>query len=234
MIDNKSAFIPVQDFIDKSLRDKENNKPKKEITSWHASQIGSCMRGIYLNRLGKAPDSPLDDRTLRIFDMGNKIEDWIVNLIKLQGIDVETQVRVEDKKLNLTGYADAVIKYKNEREVLEIKSKHSKAFWWMDKKGQGAQRHHMYQLWLYLYILKIDRGVIVYVSKDDSAILQYVVFRNDATLKKEVMNILDTLNNCWEKKILPPLPERGSWEEKYCGHHKQCIALEKGRLLKLK
>jgi len=219
-------FIPIQDFINNALRKKQDSRPAKEITSWHASQIGSCMRGIYLGRLGKQPDVPLDDRTLRVFDMGNKIEDWIVDLIKAENIDIETQVRIEDEELNISGYADAVIKHKKEQEVLEIKSKHSRAFWYMDKKGEGAQRHHMYQVWLYLYVLKIEQGSIIYISKDDSSILQYSVRRDDEQLKTEVMDILDMLNRCWKEKILPPLPDSKSWQAKYCSFHKQCLALE--------
>ena len=177
-----------------------------------------------LQRLGATPDAPLDDRTLRVFDMGNKIEDWIVDLIKAEGIEIETQVRVEDEKLNVTGYADAVVKYGKEKEVLEIKSKHSRAFWYMNKKGEGANRQHMYQVWLYLHLLKIDQGSIIYVSKDDSAILQYAVSRKDKQLEKEVMDILNTLNRCWKDKVYPPLPGSKSWQAKYCNFHKQCLA----------
>ena len=228
MIDKNNTLISIQEFINASLKEVQDNRPVKKITSWYASQIGSCMRGMYLQRLGKEPDEPLDDRTLRVFDMGNKIESWVVDLIKAQEVEIETQVRVEDAELNITGYADAVIEVKGKKEVLEIKSKHSRAFWWMDKKKEGTMRQHQYQLWIYLYLLKIDRGSIIYVSKDDLSILQYLVFRNDKQLEKEVMEIINSLNRAWKKQdpSLLPLPEKGSWQAKYCRYHKQCLKYE--------
>lgn len=222
-------MIPIQNLVNKTLRDRQDSRDPKPIVSWHCSALGGCLRGVYLKRQGKLPDMPLDDRTLRVFDMGNKIEDWIVDLIDSQeDIKVETQVRIEDLDLNVSGYADLVVKYKGEKEVLEVKSKNSKAFWWMDKKKQGAQRHHMQQLWMYLYVLNIDKGRIIYVSKDDSAILEYPVFLNDASLKKEVMDQLELLNKAWKAQdiTLLPLPEKGSWEEKYCSFHHQCVYQE--------
>ena len=218
-------MIPIQNLINKTLKDKNAERGSKEITSWHCSKIGSCLRGIYLQRQGKLPDKPLDDRTLRVFSMGNKIEDWIVDLIKAQNTKVETQVRIEDKKLGISGYADLVLEHEGIKEVVEVKSKHSRSFWWMNKKGEGAQRHHQYQLWLYLYVLGIEHGEIIYVSKDDLSILQYPVLLSDKSLKKEVMEQLNLLNKAWKAKdiTLLPLPEEKSWQEKFCNYHNQCV-----------
>ncbi len=217
--------IPIQELINKSLKRRE----KKEITSWHISKLGSCLRGIYFERLGVKPDTPLDDRTLRVFDMGNKVERWIIDLIEAHQINMETQVRVEDKKLGVSGYADAVIEYDGEKEVLEIKSKHSRSFWWMDKKGEGAQRQHQYQIWTYLYLLNIAKGSIIYISKDDLAILQYPILLNNKELKKEVMEELRLLNLAWEKKDTSVLPlyDEKDWRSKYCRYHTNCLKVKK-------
>ncbi len=213
--------IPIQELINKSLRSKK--RKKKEITSWHISKIGSCMRGTYLQRLGHKPDKEIDDRTLRIFDIGNKIEDWVVDLLKSQkGVIVETQTRVEDLKLNVSGYSDVIVQYNGEKVLYEIKSKNSRAFTWMDKKGEGANRHHEYQIWMYLKLLGLDKGNIIYISKDDMRVLEYPVMLANKSLEQEVMSWLDTMNKCWEKRELPPLPDKNAWQSKWCNYHKQC------------
>ncbi len=218
----------IQEFIDEEIKEKNTLREKREQTTWHASSLGSCLCGQYLSRLGVKSDKPYDKRTLRVFDMGNKIEDWLINLItKQKGYNFEKQGRIFDEKLNFSGYYDLKIKKDNEEEIIEIKSKHSRAFWYMEKKGEGAQFQHQMQLWSYLWFTGIERGRIVYISKDDQCILEYPIFKNNENLKEIILNQLDILNEAWEKKI-PPLPApKDSWQAKYCLFHKQCLNQEK-------
>lgn len=223
--------IQIQKLIDEAVK---KPRAKKAITSWHISKLGSCLRGVYLERRGYKPDKPIDDRTLRVFDVGNKTEDWMVELIKsVRGVEAETQIRVEDKKLGVSGYIDLKLKQNGETELYEIKSKHSRAFWYMKDKAGGPNRHHEYQLWTYLWLSGIKKGSLVYVSKDDLSILQYPVLRNDKQLKKEVFEQLEILNDCLKNNLLPPLPDKKSWQHKYCRFHQQCLAIEEVKTIKL-
>jgi len=217
--------IPIQNLMNKAIA--EERREKKEITSWHISKLGSCLRGLYLERMGVEPDQPFDDRTLRIFNVGNIFEDWLTELLKKK-LKLETQVRVEDKKLNVSGYADAVIEYEGKKKAYEIKTKNSRSFWYMQKEGK-PMRQHEYQLFMYLYLLDIDEGSIVYISKDDLAILEYPVFRNDKKLEKEVMDRIGLLNKAWKLKdpSVLPLPDKKDWQAKYCRWHNQCKAIKK-------
>lgn len=216
----------IQQLINNELRKKQDEREPRTQTTWHASALGSCMCGQYLSRLGVKPDEEIDDRTLRVFQMGNHIEEWVVDLIKKQeGYEIETQGRVFDEKLNLSGYYDLKIKnLETGKEIInEIKSKQSRSFWYMDKKGQGAQDSHKMQLWSYLYGTGIEEGRIIYVSKDDMSILEYPVFLKDKVLEEVVLNQLQILNEAWRLK-LPPLPApKDSWQAKYCSHHKKCL-----------
>ena len=226
--------LKIEELIDKALLEKNNKREKHKQVSWHASGLGGCLRGQFFSRLGVEPDYTIDERTLRVFDMGNKIEDWVVDLISTQDniVGVETQVRIEDKKLNVSGYADLVLEFRNEKIAYEIKSKHSRSFWYLNK--QGAQRGHEYQLWIYLYVLGIKKGKIVYISKDDLAIMEFEVNINDEQLKKEVFEILGLLNVAWKKQdpLLLPLPKKDSWQSKYCSYHKRCLKIEYDELTK--
>ena len=229
--------ISIEDIINKAIREK-NDKERKDQrqTSWHASGLGGCLRGQYFSRLGLEPDYSIDDRTLRVFDVGNKTEDWLVDLIKTQKeiVKSETQVRVEDKKLDISGRADLVLTFRDEKVVYEIKSKHSRAFWHMKK--DGPQLSHQYQLWTYLYLLNIDRGKLVYVSKDDLAIMEFEVRKDNEKLKNEVMTILNLLNEAWKKKdpLILPLPDKDSWQARYCRYHKRCIKAEYDKIMNKK
>jgi hypothetical protein len=229
--------LNIQQLIDDSLREKENSREKKEQISWHISSIGSCMRGQYLSRQGAKPDTEIDNRLLRVFDKGNKEEAWLIGLIKENKkvrdglITVEEQVRVEDKDLGISGRADLLLQQGDKKRLYEIKSKNSLSFRYMiGPYGKGPQREHEYQLWTYLYLLDIPEGRLVYSSKDNSLILEFIVYRNNQALKTEVMDYLTKLNWCWKEKVLPPLPDKTSWQAKYCKFHKQCLALEKKKI----
>ena len=207
-------------------------REKREITSWHASGFGSCPTGRYLERLGVEPDEPFDQRTLRVFSAGTKFEEWMIELA-LKGlpdaqISLTQQVRVEIGDWGVSGYADAVVDVSGERIVYEIKSKHSRAFHWMEKMGEGAMRQHQMQVWLYLHGLGIEEGRILYVSKDDLCMLEYPVYHSDGELSAEVANEVSLLNRAWEAKLPPrPIEDPKAWQNKYCRFHKQCLAQEK-------
>ena len=202
----------------------KKEREHKEQTSWYISQLGTCMRGQYLQRIGKKPDSELDARTLRVFDMGNKIEDWVVELVRQnEEYKMETQVHVVSEDLGISGYIDLVLEKDGEKVVYEIKSKQSRAFWYMDKEGK-ANHHHEIQLFCYLYLTGIPEGGIIYVSKDDMTIREYVVSLRSEELRSEMMKIIETLNKAWKTKNpkLLPLPDDKDWTAKYCSFHSQC------------
>jgi len=199
----------------------ESEREEKDITNWYASGLGSCLTGRYLERMGVEPDEDFDERTLRVFSVGRMFEDWLISKIGA-GHKVETQVRVESKEHHISGKVDLILN----DVVFEVKSKHSKAFWWMTKQGD-AQIQHKMQLWVYLWLLKKEKGRIVYISKDDLAIQEYWVMRDDKELEEMVMNELNILNEAWEQKLPPrPVDDPKHWHNKYCRFHKQCIAQE--------
>ena len=218
----EKTIISIQDLINKKLKKEKDEREHKNQDSWHASSIGNCLRGQYIQRLGIVKEEPLTERDLRVFSVGRQMEEWVISCLKdIPGIKTETQVRIEDKTIGVSGYADVVIRDLN--RVYEIKTKHSRAFWHMEK-SKKPMRQHEYQLWLYLKILNIPEGIIVYLSKDDMAIGEYVVKLDDAELEKEVMERINLLNRAWEEKniLLLPLPKEVDWQAKYCRVHKYC------------
>lgn len=209
--------VPIIETFNKQIIQK---REEREITSWHISKIGSCMRGMYLERLGVKPDTEFDNRTLRVFSCGHHFEEWFINILKEnKEIKIEEQVRVKCEKLGVSGYADFVAEYGEIKKVYEIKSKHSKGFGWL------PQRQHQYQLWLYLKVLGIKEGGLIYLSKDDLRIAEYPVLLSDKKLEEEVMAQLNLLNRAWKKKdpSILPLPDEKDWTAKYCRWHKSCI-----------
>ena len=214
----------IQDIIDSAVI-----KEDRKVTSWQASKIGGCLSGVYLERLGVPRLEQIDARLRRVFQCGNLFEEYVVTQIEKANIaKVETQLRVEDAVLDVTGYADIKLEYLDGSiEIAEVKSQNSRAFWYMigdPKKGrapQGAYEHHKMQVLIYMHILGIERGRLVYVSKDDLCIQEYEVTIQDEVLQKALANIA-TLNNAWKTGVMPAPAEPGTFQAKYCGWHDYC------------
>lgn len=223
--------MTTEQLINQSIRDKREPKVQRH---WYISELGSCMRGQYLKRLWgetKERDVPhFDDRTLRIFSVGDIFESWIADLMP-----GEKQVPVEDIGLDISGYVDNV----TDDFVYEYKTKHSRAFWYMvdgyrmvkDEdgrtrrtwvEGEGPNRQHQIQLWMYLSLLHREHGKLVYISKDDLAIHEYDVMLYDEKLRDETLGIIEILNKAWSTKTPPPRAEDDTWQAKYCRVHEWC------------
>lgn len=214
----------IQTLIDEGLNQKREEKGKVyEQTSWHPSSLGSCLCGVYLQRIGEEPVEDFDARILRVFEMGNLIEEFVLDQIEAAGHELDRQTRVKDQELDISGKVDGV--FKETGYPIEIKSCNSRKFTWM-RKQKGPDHHHKMQLWIYLYLLQRDKGTLVYVSKDDLRIGQYDVYLNTPDLKKEVLKELDILKRAWEQK-LPPEPRTEGWQAKYCRFHKKCLTQPK-------
>jgi hypothetical protein len=214
MLENKT--FTIQEIINESVKKEDRAYEQK---SWHASALGSCLTGAYLIRKGIAKKE-FDDRTLRVFGAGRMFEDWLIDLLAQKDEKFETQVRCEWPEMDLTGYADLTIN----GLVYEIKSKHSKSFWYMEKQGGGPNRHHEYQLWTYLKCLNKKEGRLLYISKDDLSILEYPVFLEDKKLAGEVMSELEILNRAWKEQLPPPpIQDKKDWRFKWCSIHQLCL-----------
>jgi len=207
--------ILFQQLVNEALRE---GQTEKEITSWHASRMGSCLRGMFLERKGVKPDKDFDERTLRVFQCGKVFEDFLVSLAEKK-MDIEKQVRVESKELNISGYADLVVKHEGEIKVYEIKSKHSAGFTYLPND------QHRQQLWIYLYCLNISSGNLVYLSKDDLRIAEYPVLLDDEKLKQTVLGQINVLNIAWRDDDITKLPlidDPKDWRGRFCRWHISC------------
>lgn len=208
--------IPLQNWINEEVSKRE----EKEIKSWHISKIGQCPRGAYLERIGADPDTEFSDRQLRVFAVGRFFEEWFINLLdNRKELKIKSQVRVESERLDVTGYVDLLVD-SPKKKVYEIKTKHSAGFRYI------PNRQHQYQLWTYLYLLGIEEGALIYLSKDDLRMAEFPVFLQDKELQQEVFDWLTLVKWAWEEKKYPPLAEEGTWQARFCRWHSQCKQYE--------
>lgn len=210
-----------QSLVNDAIEAEQDNREDYEQTTWHPSALGSCLTGAYLQRV-EGLQKEFDTRTLRVFKVGKQHEEWIEELLEKKEIDFEREVRIEIPEWNVSGRVDVVV---NGEMPIELKSKHSRAFWHMNKKNKGPNEHHKMQLWTYLKALDLPEGRIVYISKDDLSILEYPVFLNDEELAEKVEHEFSILNRALEEQLPPkPVEDKKDWRYKYCNlHEEHCL-----------
>lgn len=219
----------VQDALDEDLREKEEGEYQAP-TCWRASGLGSCLTSRYLARIDTGEDSePFDERTLRVFAMGWMIEDFVLDKVEKK-VPMKRQASFFDKKWQLSGHCDAL----TDEEVIELKSCHSRDFWNIGNKYPPKLQHRL-QLWAYLRGFKREQGRLVYISKDDMSIKEFLVRRDDEKLEHIVETEMKILNEAWEKR-LPPTPmrfteegllvplEKKDWQHKYSAYSASIFA----------
>lgn len=220
--------------------EKEEQHPKD---GWWVTDLSKCLRGVYYQRLGYEPDTPVSPRVKRIFKVGNIFEEWITNALKQrEDLEITAQEPLTLPEKHLTGRLDfTFVNPQNKKvEIVELKTMHSNGFWYRKKQGFTALPQHIEQVTLYQYLWglkhKVDpntiAGRVLYISKDDLTIMECGVPFNQKVLD-EAMRKLDILEKAWKEKK-PPEPAPNiiydetkrkwvvNWVAKYCPYHKRC------------
>lgn len=92
---------------------------------WFPSQLGGCDRKNVLQHIGVEP-IPFDDRTLRLFWLGDKIHEALQRSFPFEVIGHELRVRNEEYKVS--GRIDTLARVDGVLEAVEYKSVHDKKF----------------------------------------------------------------------------------------------------------
>ena len=226
--------LSIQAIIDEQLA---KGREHKEKDCWYVTDYGRCPCGVFMERMGTPNPSPVDERTKRVFEMGNRVEDFVVDALDKKGLIIEKQGSITYPEINVRGRFDVLIKNeKNGAQLVEVKSMHSQGFHWRKKSGFKPLEHHEAQVLMYLGKLKEKypeiTGGLCYVSKDDLLIQQIPIPWNDKKFKS-IREYFLMLEKSWKDKVRPdPVPAVVydlakkkwvvNWQADYCGYHTLC------------
>jgi CRISPR/Cas system-associated exonuclease Cas4 (RecB family) len=222
--------LPILKILDDDLR-KQQAERKTHGDYFYAGEIGYCPRKAFLSR-AKVQGKEKDSRTLRVFEMGKLHEVMLLDKVKTgdemgetKVLQAEREVPCNNDKLNIHGRIDLLVMYEDlSQEIVECKSQSSRSFSYMVNKGEGAQQHHICQLWFYLHTMNIEKGQLCYSSKDDMRIVQYPIRLSDKKVADMVLGKINFLNQNWSDRKLPEILK--SWECKYCDFSEVCPAIK--------
>jgi len=142
-----------------------------------------------------------------------------------------------EKKFNEKMYNWTIKRMKKIKELplllYDFKTQHSQSFYYLEK--QGPQKEHVYQVASYLTFIDkkkypVNQGRILYISKDDSRLLEFTVEFNKK-MEQKIKDELKELQRYWDEKKLPDkLPDvenqsgklSPNWRCRFCPYLTHC------------
>jgi len=172
--DNETWLIKE---IDRHLTSTSDQRPpSKDI--FYPSFLGStCDRLLYLHYNGLLPNQKFDSKTLRIFAHGHATEtrykDIFTKMRILSGAEV--QARYDNPCIH--GRADFILNFPEfGRTIIELKTINDRGF----SSLSVPKPDHAVQLQIYLNILNIDNGFVLYECKNDQQLKAFHIKRSSS------------------------------------------------------
>ncbi len=214
----------LKELIDKFYLDREK---AREQSHFYITDAGRCPRAIFF-KFKNVPREAMEAKVLRMFDHGDSIHQMIMKpLLSIRELHVvASEVNIPPQEL-VSGRADAIISDGKDLYVLDIKSMNSMIFRTLEEpKGENVN-----QIQLYLHYFQIAQGILLYVSKDNQDLKEFVVKYD----KKQAQNLIDNLANLKVKidsNVIPcKIPEYpDDWQCKYCQFRDVCKMAGEGEI----
>jgi len=199
--------MTVQELVDNHIASRRDPN-RVRSGKYSPSMLGRCYRAQYWNRKNEPQTNPPDKRSLRVFEAGHLFHDLVQNLLKPEQVEVKVETE------HFCGYADFV----TEEYVGDIKSQHSKGFWYMKKDSYDVnekKKNNILQVMFYAKHLGKKWGRLIFISKDDLCIEEYGFPLEQWT--EEVAKEEGILIDIWQKQEVPDAIPR-AYEGKECSY----------------
>jgi CRISPR/Cas system-associated exonuclease Cas4 (RecB family) len=223
---NENKMLPLIEQIysgyltEDSWRKKESFAPSGLVYG-----SGACARRWYLSFTGTLHESKATPLNVANMSQGTASHERIQKAMRNSGVakDIERPVRHSDPPI--FGFADAIILWNGTLYVGEIKTTSQTAWEYRKKTGRAAD-YHLAQILMYMYILEIPNGVLIYESKDTQELHAIEVEMDDAG-RELVERILDWCRRVYQAYKDGKVPERSFRKDskvcKSCPVEKACL-----------
>jgi len=172
-----------------------------EAGKFYPSALGNpCDRYLYFAYNGFITERPLHAKLQRIFDNGNYLEDRMADYFANLDILISREEKVQHENPPISGRVDFILAHDiHENIALELKSINARGF---NNLRKGPKAEHEIQLQIYLNLLPLAQGVILYENKNDQRLKAFELKRDAAAWKTitnrclSIMEMIEAPENC--------------------------------------
>lgn len=206
----------LKKLINQFYLDRQRDRAK---TKFYITDAGKCSRSTFY-KFKNVPKKDMEARVLRLFDHGDYIHRLIMTaLFSVKDIQVvASEIKIPPKEL-ISGRADAIVSDGKQLYVVDIKSMNSMIF----RNLAEPKVENIDQLQLYLHFLKIKRGILLYVNKDNQELKEFLI-DYDLARSQRLLGELAELKAKIDSDTVPPrLPDWSqNWQCRYCQFAEIC------------
>ena len=209
--------------VDDSIINSQSDKHRDYLG---ASLIGEeCHRKIWY--MYNMPKKIQEARVLRIFRLGDLIEDLVIKMLKDAGYTVYEKDKDGNqfgfKHGKFAGHIDGVITGLEEStkpHLLEIKSANDKRFKDFVNKGYRSSSTYFAQIQVYMLFMKLERALVVVYNKNNSE-LYFERIQFDKLYAEMMVSKAETILESSEEPERA-YPKSNFWKCKFCDYKKEC------------
>jgi len=192
------------------------------------SQVGHhCPRYLWYKHRG-FDEIPPDGRTLRLFELGNIIEEHLADDLKKAGCNLHSQqkkIKFSYDAITLRGSCDGIIEgliESSQPHLWECKTMNNKGFTRLLKVGyEKYNEQYKAQVHAYMLGLKLNRAFVTVYNKDNSALYQERIKLDRSWIIDKLQDVFRTIT----QKTIPErvCPRMDFWQAKFCNFYKECF-----------
>lgn len=197
---------------------------------------GTCPRRWFYDFTGGIMrEEDADALGIANMDYGTEAHARLQKVFEKTGILVEAERKVvtdgQPGMPPIFGYADLIINWQGEEAVGEIKTTSQESYVSKKAKSQGAG-YHLLQVLIYMKVLGLNKGFLLYENKNSQQLLIIPVTWNVANTKlvDDTLEWMNKVYGNWEAGTLPtrPFKSEKSVVCKTCPFTKKCWSDEDG------
>jgi CRISPR/Cas system-associated exonuclease Cas4 (RecB family) len=193
------------DVLEKVMGRENKFTKKKSFAPSSLGYNGSCPR--YWHYAFNGADFVYDTQATAVanMDAGSDSGARIAKLFDKAGILINAEVPVNYKDPDIFGYIDAIIRWKGEPVVVEVKTCKSSS-WNQRALSNTVPGYQMVQLLIYMYVTKYDKGFFLTENKDTHELFILPVKMTDE--RRELVEYVFDWMRTVKEKAVDELPTR--------------------------
>lgn len=194
----------LNDVLEAAMAREPEFKTKKSFAPSGLGYNGSCPRYWHYAFEGAEFESNADALAVQNMDQGSAAGERIAKYFDKAGLLVTAELPVRHDDPPIFGYIDAIINWKDEEVVVEVKTCAS-GNWNKRVLSNSVPEYQMAQLLLYMYLTDHDKGFFFTENKDTNEVFVLPVKMNDEK-RQQVEVWLNWMREVKANKELPTRP----------------------------
>jgi len=200
----------ISKIREKALIDKEKHPVKRAFSP---TDTGKCPRELYYEFIN-AEKADYNDKDLTTFAIGKITHEYLQGLLS-EGIH-EFRIDSYWRGLHITGYVDTLINTDEGLVVVDYKTNKPEGMKWIE---EGPKDEHIKQVVMYLELLGLSKGFLIYWNKSTGEMVEHEVKRD----KKVINQIFKLFSQVAEALAENKVPEAvNDWRCDYCKFKGEC------------